>query len=285
VEGRGTLYRDTAKRLTEEQLRRVASRSTEVIARHWGEHFPMWIGCGFQKSGTVWLCKLMSAYLGVPYPQNYALPIAMRSVVHAHWSYDPRLPKTAYIHRDGRDVMVSLYFHQVRSMTEARHPHSATKLRRRFTELFGTTYDLDDVRGNLARFIDAEFREPSFMSRTWSEHVDDWMAVPRENVFAVSYEALKADTESALSDLMTRVEGAPADAELVRYAARRNDFALVSGRAPGAEDRTADLRKGIVGDWRNFFTREAAEIFEAAAGPTLRHLGYEADSSWVQSLD
>ena len=194
-----TTRRAWVGRAAEEQLRRGSSRATEQIARHLGHHFPMWIGCGFPKSGTVWLCKLMSGYLGVPYPQNYALPIAMRAVVHAHWDYHPGLPATGYIHRDGRDVLVSLYHHQMKMVRDARHPRAAAKLRRRFERLWGPGFEPADVAGNMARFIEAEFAEPSFMKRTWADHVDDWLGTPHRQVHAVGYEQLKADPIGAMT--------------------------------------------------------------------------------------
>jgi len=58
----------------------------------------------------------------------------------------------------------------------------------------------------------------------------------------------------------------------------------VSGREPGSEDQTAELRKGIVGDWRNHFTREAAEVFERHAGKELLLLGYETSADWVSTV-
>ena len=39
-----------------------------------------------------------------------------------HWDHDPRLPPTAYVYRDGRDVMVSLLNHHMRQITTRRHP-------------------------------------------------------------------------------------------------------------------------------------------------------------------
>ncbi len=101
----------------------------------------------------------------------------------------------------------------------------------------------------------------------------------------MGYEALKADAVVALDDLMTRMLDKPADARLVRLAVERNDFDLFSGRTAGNEDRGDALRKGIVGDWRNHFTREAAEIFESRAGDQLRLLGYESSTSWVDSVN
>jgi hypothetical protein len=271
-------------RRVEEQMRRASSKSTELIARRYGEHFPMWIGCGFPKSGTVWLCRLLSSYLGVPFPQNYGMPIAMRAVVHAHWEYHPGLPSTAYIHRDGRDVMVSLYFHQVRQMSMRRHPRSVAKLERRFRHLFGAGFDPTDVRSNLATFIEAEFEQPAYGAGTWSAHVEDWLGAPHDNVQPVGYEALKTDTVGAFGSLMTRMLGAEADPRLVRLAVERNDFDLFSGRSAGQEDRGDALRKGIVGDWRNHFSREAAEMFEARAGAQLRLLGYESTPGWLDTV-
>jgi hypothetical protein len=53
-----------------------------------------------------------------------------------------------------------------------------------------------------------------------------------------------------------------------------------TGRAPGQEDRTNFIRKGVVGDWVNHFSREAAEVFDWLAGDTLVSLGYEPDRGW-----
>ena len=41
------------------------------------------------------------------------------------------------------------------------------------------------------------------------------------------------------------------------------------------------MRKGIVGDWKNYFNKEAREIFNHYAGDQLIKLGYEKDRSWV----
>jgi hypothetical protein len=45
----------------------------------------------------------------------------------------------------------------------------------------------------------------------------------------------------------------------------------------------AHVRKGVVGDWRRYFTRADAEAFERIAGETLRACGYERDASWVHA--
>lgn len=274
-------------RRVEEQLRRSSYLITERVARRYGSHLGMYVGCGFPKSGTVWLCRMMSTYLDAPHPRQYVMPIAMRAVVHAHWSYHRGLPATAYIHRDGRDVMVSLLTHYLRQITIQRSPRRAAKLEHRFRELFGRSFDarhaMSDLGAHLPDFIDAEFRDP-IGGTTWSAHVRDWLDEPHENVAPVSYEALKANTIGAFSDLITRLIGRPADRRLVELSVARNDFTLTSGRQPGAERMDDPLRKGIVGDWRNHFTRETAEVFHRYAGHELVMLGYEPDRSWVAEI-
>lgn len=276
--------REVAGRRIEEQMRRASSRTTEYIARRYGRHFPMWIGCGYPKSGTVWLCQLLSNYLGVPYPQNYAFPIAMQSVLHAHWRFHEGLPRTAYIYRDGRDVMVSLYFYNMRAITEARHPRQAQRLRAKYERVLGRRFDPADIRRHLARFVDVEMRKPSHVNVSWPDHIRDWHGGNREQVSYVSYESLVTDTKQTLLDLVTSLTDEPGDPERASLAVDRYDFARGAGREPGAEDRSSFMRKGVVGDWSNHFTREAGEVFDHHAGSALSHLGYIDRSRWFDAL-
>ena len=64
----------------------------------------------------------------------------------------------------------------------------------------------------------------------------------------------------------------------------RFSFEKQAGRIPGQGDPNSLMRKGIVGDWRNWFTREAGEVFDHYCGETLVRLGYEADRKWFENL-
>lgn len=57
-------------------------------------------------------------------------------------------------------------------------------------------------------------------------------------------------------------------------------FKRVTGRRRGAEDVTAHERKGITGDWRNYFDADLKDAFKARFGQTLIRTGYEADLGW-----
>lgn len=269
--------------LASEQSRRVAARATQEVLLHRGEEWGMWAGCGFPKSGTVWLCQLMGAYLKVPVPKTYMLPIAMPSVIHGHWRYDSRFPPTGYIYRDGRDIAVSLYFFYIRAIATQRNPRRAKQLSEQFTYMFGKNYDPDNIYENLPVFIDAEMRSPrATRQMPWHEHVESWWDKPR--VGYVSYEELLADTPAALYKLMTLLTGEEADVERAAIVSSLFEFKRASGRTDGAEDRSSFLRKGVAGDWRNHFSAEAGQAFDDVTGDALISLGYEADRNWWRDL-
>jgi Sulfotransferase domain len=55
---------------------------------------------------------------------------------------------------------------------------------------------------------------------------------------------------------------------------------LSRGRERGQEDVTSFYRKGVAGDWKNFFTERDKQIYKEEAGELLIRLGYENDHDW-----
>ena len=272
-----------ASEAADEQLRRVAARATHQIVLRRGLDLGVWVGCGYPKSGTVWLCQLMSSYLDKPYPRDYRAPIMMSSVVHAHWRWDPRLPPTLYVTRDGRDVMVSLYFHQVRMFANDSNPRRTRELRETFRRLYGPDHDPSDIRAALPKFIEFEMTErDTLRGWNWAEHIRHWAG--RDRVAYVRYEDLLADTATELHRAMVELNAPQQDARLAEIATERYEFSLSSGRTDGAEDPSSFLRKGIAGDWKQHFTREAAEVFEHHAGDVLLEREYVSSRDWYKEL-
>lgn len=267
---------------TDELALRIAARTTKELALRRGNAMGMYIGCGFPKSGTVWLCQLLGTALGVPYPRRYRSPIAMSSVVHAHWRYDRRLPPTAYIRRDGRDVMVSLYFFTVRAIRDTSRPRTAQATLERLRSVFGRTFDPEAVRENLPRFIELAAKAPTGSEGlAWHEHVADWW--DRPGVAQLAYEELHSDPVQTIARVMGEL-GATPDKHIASLAVDRWSFETTSGRKPGDEDRQSFQRKGVAGDWANHFSREAAEVFDAIYGDALIELGYVDSHEWCQEL-
>lgn len=272
----------TAGRRIGEYARRAAARGTKQVLLRRGRELDMVLGVGFPKSGTVWLCQLLGTALGVPYPREYRSPIAMSSIIHAHWRYDPRFPPAAYIQRDGRDVMVSMYFYYVRALGIDGKPARARQLREMFESIYGPSFDPSAVRANLPRFIETQVEAPrSSDGLAWHQHVADWHERP--GVAEVAYEELLAAPVPAVARLMGELGREP-DEHIAQLTVDRWSKATTSGRTTATEDRTSFLRKGVAGDWREHFTVEAGEVFDAVAGDMLVELGYAADRDWYRGL-
>lgn len=267
----------------EENMRRVARGATHQIALRRGKQLDMWVGCGYPKSGTVWMCKMLGSVLGTPVPIDYQLPIMMASVVHAHWTYDSRMPPAIYIRRDGRDVTVSMYFFWTMLLTLKRDPKTQRELERIFHQIYGPRFDPADVQGNMPKFIEYQMTvAPTTHGITWQQHVRDWW--DRPGVGHVSYEGLLKDAATELGAGLVQATGREFDPRVLDLAAERHNFTRMSGRNRGEENRENFLRKGVAGDWRAHFTREAAEAFDHFAGDALVDFGYESDRSWCAEI-
>jgi lipopolysaccharide transport system ATP-binding protein len=55
---------------------------------------------------------------------------------------------------------------------------------------------------------------------------------------------------------------------------------LTNGRKRGQEEVTEHTRKGIAGDWRNYFTDRVKRAFKVRYGGLLVAIGYEQDLNW-----
>ena len=60
----------------------------------------------------------------------------------------------------------------------------------------------------------------------------------------------------------------------------KHSFAKRSGRPLGSEDINSHLRRGLPGDWKNYFTDTLKQAFQEQYGDLLIQLGYEKDSNW-----
>jgi hypothetical protein len=256
------------------QLQRASARVTKSVAGRFADRLEIWQGCGYPRSGTTFLCHLMSSYLDLPYPRHYRLPIAMSSVMQSHWLPFNGMPRTIYVVRDGRDVLVSRYFYEVHWALAEGNRRSHAR-RARFARVLGPNADLSDARANLPRFIEAELTQPALAKVTWQGHVDAWLDEPHDRVATVRYEDLVESVEDTLAPVFEQLTGVETDREYLRLAASRFEFRRMADQAKRGVNQGPYMRKGVAGDWRNHFSEEASGVFDLHAGETLRRLGYE----------
>ncbi len=167
---------------------------------------------------------------------------------------------TIYVHRDGRDVMVSMYYY-MQSFSETVRNQSFAKF----------------LRGEAASDGEAvAMSRPGY----WALHVESWMK--KANLLSVSYDDLEINHEATIrkmaafldiklhSRLRPLTTALPQDSEtkfgnvLERLGLRRRRGAFA-----------AQLRVGQTGDWRKLFDKRDREFFMKEAGDTMNRLGYK----------
>ncbi len=235
---------------------------------------PLYVVNEFPKSGGTWLGQMLGRALDLPFPRN-RFPALRPSIMHGHYLRPGRLRNVAVVWRDGRDVMVSWY-HQC---LFAHDRHNQLQVARARREL--RLADYDDVRGNLPRFLEWAFTRPRSPGFTWPEFVWRWHARP--GVVHVRYEDLRGNPTGELVRVVRELAGCDMDERTAAAIVEEFSFERQTGRRPGEEDRRSFLRKGVVGDWPNYFDAEARRVFARFAGEALVQAGYEADGRWVDA--
>lgn len=140
--------------------------------------------------------------------------------------------------------------------------------------------DVSNIRLGLPRFIELLCEGLITPRFGWQTFVATWQGHPAV-VSETRYEDLLRDCAGELMAIAAACNRplAPAKASLI---AAKYSFENQTRRKPGQEDKSSFLRKGIVGDWRNFFSVESAQLFDRYCGEALVALGYEPDRQWVE---
>ncbi len=235
---------------------------------------------GYPKSGTTWACQLTAAYLQLPFPKSSILPVGFPAVVHGHELLDDKYPHSVYVMRDGRDVMVSMYYHIQRILKGGEQRWLPADQR----SIYLDADDPQTVRQNFPRFLETQINRTLGCRCSWGEHVNSYLDRDHSKVPCLKYEELLSDGLQALSSEMPKLDGKEPSSERIEFILNDFSFSRRSGRKPNSEDKSKFLRKGIAGDWKNHFTREAGEVFDRHCGDALIAAGYEPDRRWLEDL-
>ena len=160
--------------------------------------------------------------------------------------------KIVHIIRDGRDVAVSGWFHNIRKTGDE------------FVKRFGTmaTYVKFTTKDHWCRYIGEARR---FGVRN------------PDRYFELRYEDMHSDPQPLVGRLLQFLS-VDDSADMIDRCLEAGSFKKLSkGRSSGEEDRTSFFRKGVVGDWRQHLDPESVEAFMEMGGDLLRELGYETD--------
>lgn len=245
----------------------------------------------YPKSGGTWLSQLISNYLDIPFPRN-KYPTLKNSLMHGHY-----LPKRNFrninnilwLVRDGRDVMISLYHHYLIWNEKTQLNPKDVKYHRSQLNFA----DYNNIVENLPDFIEyvfchrpSKFQHFTFMGN-WSQFNSAWLHFIKEsnNTICVKYEDLLKNTNEELKRILSQSFNIYEldDAKLLETV-EKYSFESQAKRKKGIENRNSFLRKGISGDWKNYFNKDSAQVFNEYGGKALIELGYEANYSWLNSF-
>jgi hypothetical protein len=110
--------------------------------------------------------------------------------------------------------------------------------------------------------------------------IEDGPALFGDRYAEVRYEDLLEHPHQEVRRLLAFL-GVDTEGKLVERCVSSASFEKLSkGRERGQEDPSSFYRKGVAGDWRNYFTERDKEIYKEEAGELLIRLGYERDLDW-----
>lgn len=190
-------------------------------------------------------------------------------------------PEARIIHilRDGRDVVLSNLFNTWNRAEDrggsAKAPPEVLDKRDRFfadpeTFLARESIFTEDMLRRVAQG----------WSRTVRKGLEDGNALFGERCAQVKYEDLLQAPRKEVQRLLSLL-GVSDDGYSTSGMIEENSFEKMSGgRQRGEDDPTSFFRKGLAGDWKNYFTERDKQIFKNQAGEALIRLGYETDSDW-----
>ena len=281
VTERGILTRVVNKMLdwAKIKIRVISHKVTWMMGTSFPHAVPLVFVVGYPKSGTTWVSQLISTCLHLPYHRNTIKPVLRAAVVHGHELVWKTYPRGIYVVRDGRDALVSFYYHLSQAIPEGEN----VKLSASQQKIFPGLKNKADIQENIAGFIEQQMIRPHSSPAHWGNHVQSFFNNPNTNIHLVRYEDLLTDGEQVLSDVVSALSGNEPQKKEIEYALNLFSFERQVTDKKDGEDKSF-LRKGIAGDWRNHFTREAAEIFDHYCGDVLVEMGYEQDHSWVKSI-
>lgn len=248
-----------------------------ILWHFYSKKTPLFLVTEFPKSGGTWFAKMLSDFIEVPFPTPSDPPKLEKSILRGTKLYSKHFKNIVVIMRDGRDVMVSAYFHML--FDHQTNKSSAVEKTREILN-FG---DFHDIENNMPRFIDymfTEYPKIGYSTRfSWADFVNSWINV--ENQIIVKYEDLLSNPFEIMISTSKTLSGKDIDLSTAERIIDKYSFKNMTGRKNGEENRNSFARKGVAGDWKNYFNQEAKQIFHYYAGSELLLAGYEKDNSWL----
>jgi hypothetical protein len=175
----------------------------------------------------------------------------------------PGAYKAFFVSRDPRDLIVSNYF-SLKYSHKLYHPY-IIEMRKKLNSM-----SLNDGVADIISSSTAGIKKT----------IEGWTNQDSDNIRLVKYEDIfGVHQQKVFADLMKHCDINLSDS-VIKLILKKYSFKNMTGRAQGSEDVKSHYRKGIAGDWKNYFTDGHKELFKSLCGDLLIKSGYEKDHSW-----
>ncbi len=230
------------------------------------------------RSGTHWMADMLSDLMGVPahydsddagdYGRETIEQLRSQSpgtILIRHISLRPEavLPeaerlgtKVVFLYRDPRDVLAS-------QVNMRKHREGYRRGLPPFPEM------------SIDAILEWELRS---LGRVYTDLLPAWASTKHPLLHRVRYEDLLRDTVSTMV-AVARFLGLRAGHHRLAELAAAHRFERLTSRKRGEEDKTAHLRRGIIGDHRNQFTEQQRRRLNDLLAEALLRMGYSIDAS------
>jgi len=112
--------------------------------------------------------------------------------------------------------------------------------------------------------------------------LEQWYRTPL--AYKIKYEYLKENPIREIKAILNHLD-LPLKDENIKNVVEKCSFESMTGRKIGEEKKESPQRKGIIGDWKNYFNKDCIEAFKKEKNGRWNHLlvemGYENDLDWL----
>lgn len=243
-------------------------RYNDMSCRVVGKYLPVFHIVEYPKCGGTWLMRILRSCYNQKTNEGRELLLTMgHRFYKRHYLPNRSIHKPILVVRDPRDVWISFYFHVV-------HLHQNEDVRDALS-FSSTTEDAILVERFIKLYLEHPERFYPFF--TYEQFIKSWMAATSNKAFFVKYEDLQNDAYAVLNRVCNMYDfDIPSD--LMRNAIEANSFSRLSNRNKGVMDSKSHKRKGIVGDWKNYFSDELLEYVYSKQTYLFNALNYIKDT-------
>lgn len=226
---------------------------------------------GHPRSGNTWLNRLLSDILSSPMQAEPGRVVEWFGEKHGHdymirkrhvpgWDYAQLLDgRIVFIQRDPRDVAISAMYYRGGTETSDRGL-------------------MDTLASMIERKPPKEAGEHYAKMGIYEAWVRSWTDFPMRAHCMTTYEALHKDPIAELMRIMiSLIDHVYPVAHLVKCYERQR-FDNWQSQYPHS------MRKGVAGDWVNYFKRRHGIYLERGMGKLMREQGYTKNDRWWRDL-